>query len=144
VILLDSNVFMYAAGTEHSHKEPSAKLLERIASVVLEAAVDAEVLQEILHRYRAINRWRDGKHVYDLVRRVVPHVIAVGAETLDQARLILDAHRTIMARDALHAAVCLQIGAEALCSYDRDFDRIQGIRRVEPDALLAKRPRPPA
>lgn len=144
MILLDSNVFMYAAGAEHPHKEPSARLLERVAEGVVEAAVDAEVLQEILHRYRAINRWRDGKHVYDLVRRLVPHVIPVDAEVLDQARLILDAHRSIMARDALHAAVCLQTGAEALCSYDRDFDRIHGIRRVEPDALLATRSRSPA
>jgi predicted nucleic acid-binding protein len=35
-------------------------------------------------------------------------------------------------RDALHAAVALHTGAEAICTYDRDFDHIAGLRRIEP------------
>jgi predicted nucleic acid-binding protein len=27
------------------------------------------------------------------------------------------------------------VGAAALCSYDRDFDRVDGLARVEPDGL---------
>jgi predicted nucleic acid-binding protein len=38
-----------------------------------------------------------------------------------------------MARDALHAAVVMSGGFEALCSYDRDFERIAGLVRREPD-----------
>jgi predicted nucleic acid-binding protein len=37
-----------------------------------------------------------------------------------------------MARDALHAAVCESAGLNEICSYDRDFDRIQGLKRLEP------------
>jgi len=47
VILIDANVFMYAAGAESSNKAPSLRLLERAADGDLEAATDAEVLQEI-------------------------------------------------------------------------------------------------
>ena len=35
-------------------------------------------------------------------------------------------------RDALHAAVCRVVGAEAICSYDPDLDIIAGLRRIEP------------
>lgn len=59
---------------------------------------------------------------------------AVTAEVLDRARRILDTDRRIMARDALHAAVVMTEGLEAVCSWDRDFDRIKGIVRREPDA----------
>lgn len=135
MILLDANIIMYAAGRAHPHKAPSAALLERIARGELDAAVDAEVLQEILHRYRAIRRWKDGRRVYDLARRCVVTVLPITAEVTDRARAIMDTHSRLMARDALHAAVCQVAGAEAICSYDIDLDVIAGLRRLEPPAV---------
>jgi uncharacterized protein len=133
VILVDTHVIMYAAGAEHPHKRPSVALLERVARGEIEATIDAEVLQEILHRYRAMGRWEDGGRVYDLARQLFRNVVPVTAEVLDRARRILDTDRRIMARDALHAAVVMVEGLEAVCSWDRDFDRIKGIVRQEPD-----------
>jgi predicted nucleic acid-binding protein len=135
MILLDANILMYAAGTPHPHKAPSAALLERIARGEIEAALDAEVLQEILHRYRAIRRWKDGRHVYDLARRSVVTVLPITAEVTDQARAIMDDHPRLRARDALHAAVCLAAGAEAICSYDADLEVVGILHRVEPPAV---------
>jgi predicted nucleic acid-binding protein len=134
MILIDANIIMYAAGARHPHKQPSALLLARVARGEIEAAIDAEILQEILHRYRALGRWADGRQVYDLTRQLFPSVIPVTAEALDRARRLLDGSKHIMARDALHAAVVMMEGLEAVCSYDRDFDRIPGIRRQEPGA----------
>ena len=132
MILLDANILMYAAGAPHPHKGPSTRLLERVARGEVAATINAETLQEILHRYRAIKRWKDGRQVYDLARQLFPSVLPVSAEMLDRAREILDHHPTLMARDALHAAVVMHEGLEAICSYDRDFDGIAGIARIEP------------
>jgi predicted nucleic acid-binding protein len=66
LILIDANISMYAAGAEHSHKGPSVAVLRRVALGEIDAAVDAEVLQEILRRYRAIWRWEEGREVYAL------------------------------------------------------------------------------
>ncbi|MDP1862213.1 MAG: type II toxin-antitoxin system VapC family toxin, partial [Gemmatimonadaceae bacterium] len=77
-------------------------------------------------------RWKDGRKVYDLARQLVPGVLPITADVLDHARQLLDAHPALMARDALHAAVALDEGLQAICSYDRDFDRIAGVRRIEP------------
>lgn len=134
MILIDSNIFMYAAGAEHPHKKPSLTFLERVACGDVEAAVDAKALQEILHRYRAINRWGDGRHVYDLARRIVTVVIPITEEAVDAARVLLDGDDRLMARDALHVAVASLHAADAICSYDRDFDGIEGVRRIEPPA----------
>jgi predicted nucleic acid-binding protein len=132
MILVDSNVLMYAAGASHPHKEPSVALLERVAAGELDASIDAEVLQEIVHRYRAIGRWKDGRHVYDHARALFATVLPVTADVMDQARALLDGSRKLNARDAVHAAVVLVHGLDAICSWDRDYDGIRRIRRIEP------------
>jgi predicted nucleic acid-binding protein len=134
VILIDSNIFMYAAGAEHPHKAPSLAFLRRVARGELDAAVDAEVLQELLHRYRAIGHWAEGRGVYDQARRIVGVVIPITAEALDSARRLLDRHERLTARDALHAAVVEHHGLEGIVSYDRDFDAVEGLNRSEPGA----------
>jgi len=136
VILLDSNIIMYAAGAPDRHKAPSVALLERVALGEVDAALDAEVLQEILHRYRALRRWNDGRRVYDLARRSIVAVLPITAEVMDQARKIMDDYPALMARDALHAAVCRVAGAEAICSYDSDLDVVKGLRRIEPPEVV--------
>jgi uncharacterized protein len=100
VIMLDANIFMYASGTPHPNKSPSLALLERVARGELEAWVDAEVLQEILHRYRAIGRWEEGRRAFDHARQVVPQIIPITAAVLDKARELMDLHLTLTARDA--------------------------------------------
>jgi predicted nucleic acid-binding protein len=132
LILIDANIFMYAAGAEHLHKTPSVAVLRRIALGEIDAAVDAAVLQEILHRYRAIRRWEEGREVYALARRIVPLVVAITDQVVDRARDLLDRDPRLGARDALHAAVVLDRGMTGVCSYDRDLDRVVGLRRFEP------------
>ena len=134
MILVDTNIIMYAAGAPHPNKQPSVRLLDRIARGDIEAAIDAETLQEILHRYRAINRWEGGKAVYDLARQIFHVIFPVTTEALDQARQLLDYHNGLMARDALRAAIAINERLEAIYSYDTDFDAISGIRRIEPSA----------
>ena len=135
MILVDANVLMYAAGAAHRLKRPSADLLDRIARGEVEAGIDAEILQEILHRYRALRRWEQGRQLYDLTRALFPGVLPVTAEVLDEARRLLDERPEASARDAVHAAACRVYDAEAICSWDRDFDRFEGLKRVEPDRL---------
>lgn len=132
MILVDANILMYAAGASHPHKAPSVHLLEQIANGEVAATIDTGLLQEVLHRYRAIGRWADGRLVFDLARRLFPAVLPVTAAVMDRARALLDADASIMARDAVHAAVVLEQRLDAICSFDRDFDRITGIVRVEP------------
>lgn len=139
MILVDTNVFMYAAGAPHEHKEASRALTVAIARGVVDAAIDAEVLQEILHRYRAIDRWAEGRQVFDLTRRIVPVVVPVTVDMMDRARRMMDLVPSLSARDAVHAAACVESGAEAICSYDRAFDGIAEVRRVVPDDV-SRRP----
>ena len=133
MILVDSTVLMYAAGTVHPHKMPCVEFLERVASADVAAVVDSEVLREILHRYRAINRWSDGGRGYDLTRRIFSGggVVPVTADVLDGARGLLDLHPGLTAGAALHGAVVQTHSLDAICSYDRSLDRIAGLKRMD-------------
>jgi hypothetical protein len=112
MILVDSNILMYAAGAEHPNKAVAVGFLGRVAAGEVEAALDAEVLQEIIHRYQALNRWADGRTVYRLARDLV------------------EADGSISARDAVHAAVVQVYSLDGICSFDRDFERIPDCARI--------------
>ena len=56
MILIDSNIPVYLVGGPHRHKSDAEQLLEKLASDRQRLVTDAEVLQEIMDRYVAINR----------------------------------------------------------------------------------------
>lgn len=132
MILVDANILMYAAGAAHPNKAPSIRFLEAVAEGTIDAALDAETLQEILHRYRHLGRWAEGHKLYNLARQIFSTILPITAEVLDTAVPILDSDPTFMAREALHAAAVKVHSMESICSYDRDFDRVKGLRRIEP------------
>lgn len=131
MLLLDANIPMYVAGRPHRLQPACVALFRRIADGQLTAAVDAETLQEILHRYSAIGRRDEGLALYDHVRVVIPTVIPVTAAIMDETRRLMLVVPGATARDAVHAAVARLHGC-TICSYDRDLDRFPGVVRVEP------------
>ena len=107
MILVDANILMYATGAEHPNKARAVQFLNRVAAGEVEAAVDAEVLQEIIHRYRALNRWADGRRVYELARGLFPEVLAITGQVMDRAKQVADGDSSVSARDAVHAPVAV-------------------------------------
>jgi predicted nucleic acid-binding protein len=140
VILIDANILMYAAGKDHPAKEPSARLVRQVARGGVDVCLDAEVLQEIPHRYWGIKRPADGKRVYDSARRLIPEVLPITAPIVDRARTLLDLYPHLSARDALHSAVVLEHILGGICSFDGDFDQVDGVVRFLPEQLTAEAP----
>jgi uncharacterized protein len=132
VILVDSNIFMYASGGEHPHRTSCLVFLDRIAERDVRAVIDAEVLREILYRYISLGRWVEGRSVFDNARILLGDVLPVTAEVMDVARRLADEYPGFRARDAVHAAAVVVYGLKGICSFDRHFDRIQGLSRMEP------------
>jgi len=124
---------MYAAGTSHPHKLPSISFLHRVAAGRIEACISTEVLQEILHRYRYIDRWPDGKNVFMLARKIVPIIAPITFEIMKQTYRLMNKHTSLFARDCLHAAACLNRGINCICTYDTDFEEFEGLSRIEPE-----------
>lgn len=90
---------------------------------------DAEVLQEILHRYVAIGRRDAIQPAFEALLSIVDDVFPITVATLERARdVVLSSN--ISARDAIHVAVMQRQGIEEILSFDRGFDGVAGIRRL--------------
>jgi predicted nucleic acid-binding protein len=90
-----------------------------------------EVLQEILYRYAALRRLDLAREVYDLFVRICPVVLSVTLADTDRARDLLFDVGGVSVRDAAHAAVLLNHQLEWIATFDRCFDTIPGIRRLD-------------
>lgn len=130
MILVDSNVPMYLVGAEHPHKVDARRLLERAVAERRRLVTDVEVLQEILHRYVAINRRDAIQPCFEVVLEIVDEVLAVDLGIVASARDIVIGHPNLTARDAIHLAVMREHGIEQILTFDRHFDGLPGVTRL--------------
>jgi len=130
VILVDSNVPMYLVGASHPHKVDAQRLLEKLIRDRERLVTDAQVLQEILHRYVAIDRRDAIQPAFDALRGVVDEVLPVDGKTVERAKQVVLAYRRLSARDAVHLAIMEQHNIERILSFDAGFDSFPGVRRL--------------
>lgn len=130
-VFVDSNIPMYVAGAEHPNRGPATRFLEGAADEGLELCTSTEVLQEILYRYTVLGRADLADRVYDLFVALIPEIFSVTLADTDLAKQILLSTPGLSARDAVHAGVMLNRDVGSIATFDRGFDRIEGIERVE-------------
>lgn len=130
MILIDSNVPMYLVGADHPHKADARRLLEAAIASRERLVTDAEVLQEILHRYVAIERREAIQAAFDAVLGIVDEVLGITLADAERAKAIVLGRMRLSARDALHAAVMERAGIERIMSFDRGFDGLPGVTRL--------------
>jgi hypothetical protein len=130
LIFIDSNVPMYLVGAAHPHKTDSQVLLERLIAAGERLVTDAEVLQEILHRYTAINKREAIEPAFRVILTVVDEVFAIEKADVLRAAEIAQKPSQMSARDAVHLAVMERNEIGSLVSFDADFDRWPGLKRI--------------
>ncbi len=130
MIFVDSNIPMYLVGKPHPHKDDTRRLLEQCINQNERLVTDAEVLQEILHRYTAINRKDAIQPAFNAVLEIVDEIFAVQMEDVTHARDRLITTEQLSARDALHIAVMERYGVSRILSFDTGFDTVPGIQRI--------------
>ena len=130
MILIDSNIPMYLVGSAHPHKVDVQRLLEGCVARGEPLVTDAEVLQEILHRYVAIDRRDAIQPAFDALLGVVDEVFDVTLADVQLAKEIVLGAARLSARDAVHLAVMNHHRITRILSFDRGFDGYPGVVRV--------------
>jgi len=130
LIFVDSNIPMYLVGAQHPHKADAQRLLERCITENERLVTDAEVLQEILHRYASIDRRDAIQPAFDALLGIVDEVFPVDLRGVERAKTIVSGHRELSPRDALHLAIMQRERVERILSFDRGFDGFPGIERI--------------
>jgi predicted nucleic acid-binding protein len=136
-LFFDSNIFLYAAGSEHPEKAPCRKLLELVAGGQLEAVTSSEVLQEVLYVRLRRGPREEALEVARNIRDLMDEILPVTGEDVLAACDLLGRHPKLDAREAVHAAVALRNRITTIASVDRDFDVIPELRRLSPAQAAA-------
>lgn len=121
---------MYLIGAAHPRKSDAQRLLETLLSERQRLVTDAEVLQEILHRYVAIERPDAIQPAYDALLGLVDEVFPVDRDAAERAKRIVLGQRRLSARDAIHVATMEQHAVTRILSFDKGFDGLPGIERL--------------
>lgn len=121
---------MYLVGGTHPHKADAQSLLERCIAGRERLVTDAEVFQEILHRYVAIERRDAIQPAFEALLGVVDEVFPIDLAGVERAKSIVLGDERLSARDALHLAVMERQGVDRILSFDKGFDDFPGIERI--------------
>jgi predicted nucleic acid-binding protein len=130
LIFIDSNIPMYLVGAAHPHKVDAQLILEALVAAKERLVCDAEVLQEILHRYVAIHRREAITPAINVLLGVVDEVLPIERPDVLRAAAIVAGKEDLTARDALHIAVMERHSIHTIFSFDGDFDRWPGLERL--------------
>jgi predicted nucleic acid-binding protein len=130
VIFVDSNVPMYLVGSPHPNRIAAEQTIAALIARREKLVSDAEVLQEILHRYAAIGRLDAIQPAFDALLGLVDQVFPIEPENVQRAKTVLLGKYRLSARDAVHLAVMEQHGVQHIFSFDQGFDRYPNVRRL--------------
>jgi predicted nucleic acid-binding protein len=130
LIFIDSNIPMYLIGAPHPHKTDAQLILERLIAAGQRLVTDAEVLQEILHRYTAIGKREAIGPAFQLLMDIADDVLAIEKRDVLRAGEITQNPALMSARDSVHIAVMERHGIRSIFSFDADFDRWPGLKRI--------------
>ena len=130
MIFVDSNIPMYLVGAPHANKDAARRRVEECIARAERLVTDAEVLQEILHRYHAIRRPDAIQPAFDALLGVVDDVFPIERSDVEQAKTLMLGGSSLSARDAVHVAVMKRQGVSRVLSFDAGFDAVGWIERV--------------
>ena len=134
IFFLDVNIPIYAAGREHPYRDSCRLVMTDIAEGLIQAAIDTEIIQELLYRYGALGQPLTGVEIANYLLTLVPNIYPVVPEDIQLAVKLYEkyASKGVQARDIIHVAVMMNNGLPQIISTDTHFDKIPGVRRYDP------------
>jgi len=130
VTFVDSNIPMYLIGGSHPRKTKAQMQVERALASQDRLITDAEVLQEIVHRYASMRRREGIADALRLTLGLVDEVLRLESRDVLRAGEIARLSEPWSARDAVHIAIMERHGIRRIMSFDADFDRWPGLSRI--------------
>lgn len=134
MLVLDTTVLVYAAGSDHPLRDPCRRLLRAITDGAVAASTTVEVLQELAHvRARRRTRADAERLAVDALDLLAP-LVAVTDTHLRRGLTLFSRSERLGCFDAVLAAVVLDEPGATLVSADRAFAEVEGLATVYPDA----------
>lgn len=131
-LFIDTAVIMYAGGAPHPMRNACAELLTAVVERRIEAVTSAEVIQEIMHRFTAINRRLVGARMAESALDIFAPVLPINEAIMRKMPTLVEKYEMLSARDLVHVATCQVAGIDLIASPDRGLDQVDEVRRIDP------------
>ena len=132
-VFLDTNVFLRHLLQDHQDHSPRATaFFARIERGEIQARITDTVVFETVFTLERTYR-QSKRHVRDTLLPLI-ELPGIGLASKGRMRQAFDFYvdHNISFADALHASVALGFGLKEIVSFDRGFDRVPGLDRLEP------------
>lgn len=130
MIFIDSNIPMYYTGTEHPNRTRTIAVLEELILQRQKLITNTEVLQEILHRYRAIQNTQGMQNTWDCLYSFIDEVHTIEEKDVKTAKEFLLSHPKLSSRDTVHIAFMKRLKITKIFSFDKGFDEVEFLERI--------------
>ena len=121
MIFVDTNVFMYAVGTSHPHRETAINFFLNARAADDRLVTSAEVIQELLHVYTSVGKLERFYRVLTLIDDAQIEVWPLDNQDVILAAQLHDSNPALSARDLCHLASCRRRGANDLMTFDQSL-----------------------
>ena len=129
-MFIDANIFIDSYDRGKKAQECN-KFLTRIKRGEQQAVTSPMVLDEVVYvLLNAIGEKLALRAYLEIVALPNLRILQIDADTVRIVPKYIE--KGLMPHDAFHAATMRQNKISTICSYDRDFDIIEGIKRQEP------------
>jgi len=128
---VDSNVFFYAKIFDREYGDACARVLGKIEKGDLDAVTSTLVVVELANVLRKFGLDDEVKDVVDAVFSLDMRFFEIDPLDVRTAANIFNEFR-VSPYDCVHAAVMKKAGIVDIISADKDFDKIEWIRRRDP------------
>lgn len=135
--LLDTSVILAAMTATHPQQSASRALVEILMEPPWPIQITAESLVELLHIAAWQGDRQTGAHLIDRLLVLFPQPITLSPAILRRAAALTQRQGRLNLRAALQAACAESIDCQDIISFDEDLGLVAGLRRWEPDQVLA-------
>ncbi len=130
-MFIDTNIFIDAFIGKDKKSKNSWKFIERIINGEQHACTSPLVFNEILFVLINLKGEKFAKKIWKNIKRIPNlEILKIDTEVLNCVLRFVDDGLEVT--DAFHAATMYANGITTICSYDKHFDNIKGIKRQEP------------
>ena len=118
---VDTNVVMYTVGRPHPLQEPAREFFADAAQRRRPLCTSAEVLQELVHAYLAVQRESTLDSAMALIAQAGIDVWPLESDDVHLAWRLRSQFPALTARDLCHLASCRRRGVTDIKTFDRAF-----------------------
>lgn len=136
VYFVDSNVFFYAKILDQEYGEACAKIIKDVVEGKVKAVTSVLVVIEVANALRKYGLGKEAKKVVDAIFSLDIPVYEVDSSDVRIAMGIFEGFG-ISPYDCVHASIMKRAGALNILSADKDFDKIDWIKRLDPKSYVA-------